>query len=109
MPASFRADYEGIGAMLTSEFMRAAMAARAQRVEQVAKATAPVDEKGPHPGRYRDSIDTRTFIREPSGGRTRRVVARVEATAPEALFVEFGTRHQEAHRTLGRALDAAGN
>lgn len=104
MPASFRADYTQIGDMLCSEWMLAEMVRRAERVAEAARADAPVDEGGPHPGRYRDSIGARGYIRE---GRSRRAVGRAEATAPESLFVEYGTRHQEAHHTLRRALDAA--
>lgn len=109
MPTTFRADFGGIGQMLTSPWMRAEMERRAKAVEELARADAPVDETGPHPGQYRDSIQMRTFVRErpARGGVGRRVVARVEATAPESFIVEYGTRRQEAHHTLGRALDAA--
>jgi hypothetical protein len=106
MAATFTTNYRGVGDMLCAPWMLAHMLARAERVAEVAKATAPVDETGPHPGRYRDSIGARGFIR---GGASRRAVGRAEATAPESLLVEFVVPRGNPHRTLGRALDAAGN
>jgi hypothetical protein len=103
--ARYDADFKGIGDMLSAPWMLTEMLRRAEKVAERARATAPVDEAGPHPGRYRDSISARAFVRERAGGR--RAVGRAEATAPESFIVEFGTSRQEAHRTLGAALDAA--
>jgi len=104
MPSTFKADYKQIGDMLCSEWMLAEMVRRAEQVAAVARADTPVDETGPHPGRARDSVQVRGYIRP---GRSRRAVGRAEGTAQEWLYIEYGTRHQEARHVFGRALDAA--
>jgi len=106
MTAKFRGDYDGIGRMLRSEEMQLAMADRAERIAEAARADAPVDETGPHPGRYRDSFEVTHFVRVLSGG-DRRACGRVTNTAPEAVFVEFGSKNNDAHHTLLHAIDAA--
>jgi HK97 gp10 family phage protein len=109
----FAKDEAGIGRMLVMPGMIAAMAARAERVADRARSTAPVDEGGPHPGRYRDAFSVSSGVRpkdqDPPRAKIKhdRAYGRVSNDAPEARFVEFGTEHQPAHRTLGRALDAA--
>lgn len=69
-----------------------AMSHRADRVLARAQVDAPVDK-----GEYRASLHKE---REGDG-------YRVQADADHSVFVEFGTRRMAAHRTLGRALDAA--
>jgi hypothetical protein len=66
---------------------------RAVRVLDYAKGSAPVDT-----GEYRDSIH---MVELPSGG------FRIQADAPHAIFVEFGTSKMAAYHTLAVALDAA--
>lgn len=106
---------KGIGLLLVMPGMLADMGRRAELVAARAKLDAPVDETGPHPGRYRDSITARTLVRpkseEPPRARKKeaRACGRVTATAPEALIVEVGTETQPAHRTLRNALQAAGD
>jgi hypothetical protein len=101
---TFRVDYKGIGDMLTSPGMQADMHRRAEAVKAEAEATAPVypgpDRRVGTSGRFAVSSGVRT-------GRSRRAFGRVTNDAPEAFFVEYGTRNNPRHRTLGRALDAA--
>jgi hypothetical protein len=96
--------YKGLGELLRSDMMQAEMRARAEKVKALAEQTAPVDETGPHPGRYRDSFRVTSGVRL---GRNRRAYGRVENDSPEAFWVEYGSVHNEAHHTLARALDAA--
>jgi hypothetical protein len=101
---AFRGYYKGIGEMLTMPGMEAGMHRKAEKVMAEAEATAPVG-RGRHPGRYRDSFSVSSGIR--GSGRDRRAFGRVTNDAPEALFVEYGSIHNDRYRTLGRALDAA--
>lgn len=90
--------------VLQGDLMRRAMLPRAEAVRDRAKATARVDEDGPHPGRYRDGFEASTPLRRLGGDA--RIVGRVENRTEEAIFNEFGTATNEADHTLGRALDA---
>lgn len=101
---AFRWDYKGGGDMLTMPGMQAEMRRRAERVQAAAEADAPVG-RGPHAGRYKRSFSTTSGVR--GRGRGKRAFGRVTNDAPEALFVEYGTRNNPRYRTLGRALDAA--
>jgi hypothetical protein len=100
---TFRPDYKGIGDMLTAAGMRADMRRRADNVAAEAEATAPV-YPGPTGGQYKRSFTVSSGVRP---GRSRRAFGRVTNDAPEAFYVEYGTRNNPRHRTLGRALDAA--
>lgn len=104
MAARFRASYKGIGEMLCSGFMQAAMHERADAIRAVAEAIAPEDEASPHRGRYKASFGTTSGVRT---GRKPRAYGRVYNTAPEALAVEYGTRNNVAHHTLMYAAMAA--
>lgn len=103
----------GIGQMLVMPGMLTAMGARAEKVAARARATAPVDEDGKHPGQYRDGIEVRVLVRpkseEPPRAKKKeaRACGRVVATAPHSAHVEFGDEKRPAHRTLRNALDAA--
>jgi hypothetical protein len=88
--AKFQLNHAGVGELLQQESMRADLAERVKRVEQVAKDIAPVET-----GEYRDSIES--GVMEDDERWTGYVVAQV----PYALAVEA------KHRTLGTALDAA--
>lgn len=111
MAAHFTASYSGIGEMLVADFMIAEMGARADRVLVRCIETAPV-YAGPyqdyHRGRYRDSFRRAEETIKTSGRGTRRALGRVINDAPEAYWVEFGTRNNDAHHTMRNALDAAG-
>jgi hypothetical protein len=105
---SFNADFRGIGELLRSPEMQAAMHAKAEKIAAAARATAPVgpETDGVH---YRDAFEVSSGVRE---GASRRAYGQVENASEHAAAVEFGnfrTRPQtiEAHHVLGRALDAA--
>lgn len=98
---TFKMDYRGVGELLKSSAVEAEMLRRARKVLARCEATAPVDTGGPHPGRYKASFSVS------SGRRRDRAYAMVTNSSPEALFVEYGTRNNPRHRTMGKALDAA--
>jgi hypothetical protein len=102
--ARLRWDYKGGADMLTMPGMQAEMRRRAENVQAAAEASAPV-YRGPTGGRYKRSFTTTSGVRD--RGRHRREFGRVTNDAPEALFVEYGSIHNDRYRTLGRALDAA--
>lgn len=101
MVDGFQLDYAGLGEYLRSEEVKAMLVARAEKVKAQAEATAPVDETGPHPGRYKASFSVSSGVQVHKTGRA---YAEVSNDAPEAFFVEFGTRHNPRHRTLGKAV-----
>jgi hypothetical protein len=98
---TFKLDYVGVGQLLRSPEMQAEMRRRAEKVRVAAEASAPVYLKGRHPGRYKRSFRVR------AGRRPSRAYAMVINYSPEALWVEYGTKNNPRHRTLGRALEAA--
>jgi hypothetical protein len=101
MTADFRPDHRGVGEMLRSQFMQDEMLRRAEIIKARAEVIAPVDEKGPHPGRYKASFHTRVSAR---GGATNdRAEAVVYNDSPEAIYVEFASWGAEPYRTLARA------
>lgn len=105
--SKFHGSYEGIGEMLNSEWMEAAMKARAELGLGYAEAVAPVDESGPHPGRYKASFEVSSGKH---GGHHRdRAYGRLTNASEEALWVEVGTKNNEAHHVLGRAMDVMGS
>ena len=96
-------DEEAIARLAQAPVVQQDLAARMDRVVQVAQAIAPVDT-----GRYRASIH-----RIPQPGPDGEVF--VEANVPYAIYVEHGTRQTDRHGraihrphyTLSTALDAA--
>lgn len=112
MAAHFTASYTGIGEMLVAPFMIGDMQARANRVLARCIETAPV-YGGPfldlHTGRYKASFHLSNDVIKVSGRGTRRALGRVVNDAPEAFWVEFGTRNNDAHHTMRNALDVAGD
>lgn len=80
----------GVRELLRDPGVRAELARHADRVEQAAKTSAPVES-----GEYRDSIHRES-------GTTDRAVERVVADAPHALLVESRTGN------LARALGSSG-
>ena len=111
MANQFNADYRGIGELLKSPEMQAAMHAKAERVAEAARATAPVGDAitDKHPGEYRDGFEVS------SGTNRTRAYGRVENNVGHAAAVEFGNGRTQpanrarktinAHYTLTRALD----
>lgn len=102
--SSFRADYTGIGRMLVSEAMQAEMHRRASRVKEAAEADAPYDAADKDGDHYRDHFTVSSGVQE---RKTRRAVGTVTNDSEIAFLVEFGSKHNDAHHTLTRALDAA--
>lgn len=121
-------NYVGFGRqVMRSEGMRAAMAARAERVAEEFRATAPVGEPfepDDHAGRFRDSAVTDSGTE--GGPNKDRAFGRVTLTDPAAMQIEFGhtitrgergrfaergtghdPQHVEGSHTLTKALDAA--
>jgi hypothetical protein len=104
--AKFNASYSGIGELLRSPQMEAAMRARAEAIKTKAEATAPVGDpkSDPHPGRYRDSFKVESGR---DGGRKRdRAYGRVLNDSPEAFYVEYGSSKIDARHTLLNAAQA---
>jgi hypothetical protein len=91
----FQPDEAAIAGLVHEDFVRADLHERADRVVQVAQATAPVDT-----GRYRSSIHKEDG---PDGS------VLIASNVDYAVYLEFGTRRMRAFRTLGSALDAAGD
>lgn len=92
--------------MLCSPGMVSQMRRRAERVKAVAEVDAPFDATDRDGNHYRDGFSVDSGIRE---GRTRRAYATVVNDNEAAFYVEYGTKHNPAHHTLTRALDAAGD
>lgn len=99
--SDFRPDHEGVGRMLRSGFIEGTLVVFAEGIRAIAEATSPVDETGPHPGRYKASFHVKSHSR---GGATNdRAEAIVYNDAPEAISVEFGKYGDEPYHTLARA------
>jgi hypothetical protein len=85
--------------------MQREMLRRAKKVKRRAQQIAPVgDEDDPHRGAYKASLTASSGIQR---HKTARAVGAVTADVPYAFQVEVGTSASPAHRTLGKALDAA--
>ena len=104
--SQYRPSYDGIGRLLTAEFMQAEMLRRAEKVKALAEATAP--DAPPYGVGYKYEFRIESGIKTSSEG-TRRAFGRVVNDSKHALFVEYGGQNTPAHRTLGRALRAAGD
>jgi len=110
MTARFDPSYVGLGELLVSPEMQAAMHDKAAKIADAARATSPIgplsDAEKTH---YVDSFTVSSGVQE---GKTRRAYGEVENDSPHAAAVEFGngrTRAKtiDAHYTLTRAIDAA--
>lgn len=102
----FTASYEGIGELLRSEAMQAEMHRRAEKVKALAEATAP--DAPPYGEGYKYEFRVVSGVKTSSEG-TRRAFGRVVNDSRHAIWVEYGGQNTPAHRTLGRALRAAGD
>ncbi|MGW2113796.1 HK97 gp10 family phage protein [Streptomyces zhihengii] len=97
-------DEEAIARLPLTPEVQADFRARMQRVEDVAKATAPV-----YTGEFRDLIHL-VDTPDPDG------TWHVDADAEHSYYVEHGTTQRDRHgrsihrnnHTMGHALDAAG-
>ncbi len=96
--------YQGVGELLRSEMLGAALYTRAQAVRATAEATAPYDKR--NETHFRDSF----HVAEPEVPEGNdRVVVTVYNDDDAAVQIELGTSNAPAHYTLTKALDAAGN
>jgi len=87
--------------MLRSDFIEGTMVVFANGIKLRAEILAPVDEKGPHPGRYKAGFKIRHHSH---GGATKdRAEAFVYNDTPEAVFVEFARWGDEPYHTLANA------
>jgi HK97 gp10 family phage protein len=98
--SDFTPSYSGLGELLRSDEMKAEMLRRAEKVAEMARAIAPVDD-----GDYKASITASVGIQREA---TERAAGRVEVGVDHAIFVEYGTSSgSPAQHILGRSLDAA--
>lgn len=97
---SFRSDYGGIGDMLTSDFMKADMLARAERIKATAEATSPKET-----GEYASSFHASVKIQHHETARAAGVVTN---TSEHAFYVEYGGKGTPKYHTLLNAAMAAG-
>lgn len=97
-------NYEGMGELLRSVEMQAAMRTLAEGFMERAIATAPVAKSGPHRGRYKASFRIEVGVQH---HKTSRAYAKVINDAPEAFYIEFGTKDTPRFRTLGKAFGSA--
>lgn len=105
--ASFKMSKSGVGQLLRSAEMQAAMLQRAEKIKGVAESTSPVGAVGdPHPGEYKAAWGTTSTRR--GGVRNDRATATVFNTAGHARFVEYGNEHYDGHHTLLRAAQVGG-
>ena len=106
MTARFNPSYEGIGQLLRASFIEDEMRRRALRVQALAEATAP--DYSPYGVGYKYEFETTSGVKESKKG-TRRAYGRVTNHSGHAIWVEYGGQNTPAHRTLGKALRAAGD
>ena len=98
----FSLDYKAAGEhILCAPWMVAEMERLAKQAQARAEELAPVDEKSAHSGRYKASFHVTSGIRT---GRRPRAYGELYNDAPEALFVEFGTKTNPRRRVLGTAV-----
>lgn len=102
----YKHDYQAFGEhVLRSDFMREAMVTYAEKAKAAAEAIAPFDPESHDGTHYKESfrIDSRNI----GGVHKDRAEALLINDDEAALYVEFGTKHNEAHHVLTRSLDAA--
>jgi hypothetical protein len=107
--ARFTMDKRGVGQLLKSAAMEAAMLQRAERIAARARQIAPVGHGSGdrHPGEYRDSITTSST--KDGGRRKDRAAATATAEAPHSRYVEYAPdKDGVAHHTMLRAAVETG-
>jgi hypothetical protein len=93
--------------LLNAPWMVAEMRRRAEAAAEYARSIAPVDEDGPHPGRYRDSIGVDSGTHgTPGSAKQARAWAEVRATDPDSAHIEWGNGHDDGAHVMTRTLDA---
>lgn len=106
MAARYKQSYAGIGKLLCAPFMQAEMERRAKLVEARAIVTAP--DATPLGVGYKYEFETSSGVKVSKKG-TKRAYGRVTNHSDHARAVEYGFGETPRHRTLGKALDAAGD
>lgn len=107
---SFQPDYHGLGELLASEGMRAAMHEKAGHIADAARAISPI---GPLTDREKEHyIEAWTVSSDVRDEPTRRAYGQVSNDSDHAAAVEFGNGRTspktiDAHYVLTRAIDAA--
>ena len=102
MGTQYHHDYMAFRAhVLRAPFMAEEMLRRAEKVKDFAEAHAPFDPDDPDGQHYRDAFSASVTEDD------ERVRGRVTNDDKAAVFVEFGTKNNPRHRTLGNALEAA--
>ena len=96
--ARFKANYKGIGQILTSRQMQREMETRARRVENNCVVGAPEAT-----GSYASSFRVETGIRPGKKPRAESKVINDDEAAP---YVEWGTSRTPRYRVMGRAAGA---
>jgi hypothetical protein len=105
---TYQHDYAAFGRLvLQAPWMAGLMLERAERGKAVGEAVSPVYEEGPHPGRYKAAWSASVEIGISADG-TRRAIGTVRNDAPEARFVEWGTKNNPAHHCMLTAMGAMG-
>ena len=107
--ARFKLDKSGVGQLLKSDRMEAAMLARAERIAARARQIAPVGHGSGdrHPGEYKESVTTSST--KDGGRRKDRAAASATAEAPHSRFVEYvPDKDGVAHHTMLRAAVETG-
>ena len=115
MPATYRADFAGIGQLLQSAMIRGAVTKPARKIRAQAAATAPVgniEDGDTTPGAFKASFQVSAHIRKDTKGAGSRWVADVVSIDPHGVDKELGHlakngRWVEGSHTLARAIDAA--
>jgi hypothetical protein len=102
---TFNPSYTGLGELLTSPEMQAAMLAKVEKAKNYAEALSPVGPPDdPHRGQYRASWEVESGVREQP---SRRAYGRLTNTADYAASVEFGnSRGSDGQYVATRAIDA---
>lgn len=100
--ADFRPDHHGIGELMRSPEMHAAVTDAAHDAIGYARSISP--DAPPYGEGYVDSFGVDGGHTEKIAG-TRRAVAYLYNDADHAIIVEVGTDQQAGHRVLSRVID----
>lgn len=101
----FKASYEGIGQMLRSAEMQAAMHRIVdEKMLPFAESISPFDPDDPDGQYYKDGFEVSSGVQHE---KTSRAYGRLINTDSAAVYVEYGAKATPAYRVLGRSLDAA--
>lgn len=108
--AKFNPSYVGLGELLASPEMQAAMHDKAAKIADAARSISPVGPvAGDEHDHYIDEFTVSSGVRDVP---TRRAYGRVENNSDHAAAVEWGNGRTgpktiDAHHVLGRAIDLA--